>query len=284
MLIGTIEQSLIFAIMVMGVYITFRILDFPDMTVDGSFPMGAAIVASCLVKGVDPVIALLLATLGGCIAGFITGFISVKFKIAGLLAGIIVMTGLYSINIKIMGRSNLSLFSVKHLFSGEMNSLIIIVIAVGICKIFLDFLLKTKFGFVLRALGDNENLVVTLGVDKNKLKIYGLILSNAIVSLSGGLYAQYQGFADVGMGTGTIVTGLASIIIGESIIRNKRAFSMTTVVIVGTILYRMIITVALKIGFNASDLKLITALIVVGILAIKNNGLLKDRKGVKKHA
>ena len=138
MLTGTIEQSLIFAIMVMGVYITFRILDFPDMTVDGSFPLGAAIVASCLVKGVNPIIALALAILGGCIAGFITGFISVKFKIAGLLAGIIVMTGLYSINIKIMGRANVSLFKVESIFSSGLNKIIIIAIVVGLCKIFLD--------------------------------------------------------------------------------------------------------------------------------------------------
>lgn len=278
MLLGTIEQSLIFAIMVMGVYISFRILDFPDMTVDGSFPMGAAIVASCLVKGINPMLALVIAILGGTVAGFITGFIHVKFKIANILAGIIVMTGLYSINIKIMGRSNISLFSIKHLFNSGVNALIIIGVAVIICKICLDFLLKTKFGFILKALGDNETLVVSLGVDKDKLKIYGLMISNAVVSLAGGLYAQYQGFADVGMGTGTIVTGLASIIIGETIIRNKRRFAMTTTVIVGTIVYKAIITVALKIGFNASDLKLITSVIVIAILAMKNGNFLKRKK------
>ncbi len=284
MLLGTIEQSLIFAIMVMGVYISFRILDFPDMTVDGSFPMGAAIVASCLVKGINPMLALVIAILGGTVAGFITGFIHVKFKIANILAGIIVMTGLYSINIKIMGRSNISLFSIKHLFNSGVNALIIIGVAVIICKICLDFLLKTKFGFILKALGDNETLVVSLGVDKDKLKIYGLMISNAVVSLAGGLYAQYQGFADVGMGTGTIVTGLASIIIGETIIRNKRRFAMTTTVIVGTIVYKAIITVALKIGFNASDLKLITSVIVIAILAMKNGNFLKIKKGVKTNA
>jgi len=284
MLLGTIEQSLIFAIMVMGVYISFRILDFPDMTVDGSFPMGAAIVASCLVKGMNPLLALALAFLGGAAAGLVTGFIHVKFKITNILAGIIVMTGLYSINIKIMGRSNISLFKVEHLFSMGINSIVIIGIAVIICKICLDFLLKTKFGFVLKALGDNETLVVSLGVNKDRLKIYGLMISNAIVTLAGGLYAQYQGFADVGMGTGIIVTGLASIIIGESIIRNKRMFAMTTTVIIGTILYRAIITVALKIGFNASDLKLITSVIVISILALKNSNFVKMRKGVKKNA
>ena len=145
----------------------------------------------------------------------------------------------------------------------------------------MDFLLKTKFGFVLKALGDNETLVTSLGVNKDRLKIYGLMISNAIVTLAGGLYAQYQGFADVGMGTGIIVTGLASIIIGESIIRNKRMFAMTTTVIIGTIIYRAIITAALKIGFNASDLKLITSVIVVGILAVKNSNFIKLRKGVK---
>lgn len=282
MLIGTLEQSLIFAIMVMGVYISFRILDFPDLTVDGSFPLGASIVASSLIKGVNPVVALLLATVGGSIAGFITGYINVRYKIVNLLAGIIVMTGLYSINIKIMGRSNISLFTVRHLFNFDISKIIIIGIVVIICKIILDFLFKTKFGFILRALGDNETLVETLGVDKNKLKIYGLVISNGIVSLSGGLYAQYQGFADVGMGTGTIVTGLASIIIGETIIRNRRKFAMTSVVIVGTIIYKIIITLALKIGFNASDLKLISSIIVVVILALKNNKVLKNNKIFKK--
>lgn len=280
MLIGTLEQSLIFAIMVMGVYISFRILDFPDMTVDGSFPLGASIVASCLVKGMNPVLALLLAIVGGSIAGFITGYINVKYKIANLLAGIIVMTGLYSINIKIMGRSNISLFTVNHLFTLHINKLLLISIIVIICKLSLDFLFKTKFGFILKALGDNETLVETLGVDKSKLKIYGLVISNGIVALSGGLYAQYQGFADVGMGTGTIVTGLASIIIGETIIKNRRKFALTTTVIVGTIIYKVIITLALKIGFNASDLKLISAIIVVVILALKNNKMLK-KGGIK---
>jgi putative ABC transport system permease protein len=280
MLIGTLEQSLIFAIMVMGVYISFRILDFPDMTVDGSFPLGASIVASCLVKGMNPVLALFLAIVGGSIAGFITGYINVKYKIANLLAGIIVMTGLYSINIKIMGRSNISLFTVNHLFTLHINKLLLISIIVIICKLSLDFLFKTKFGFILKALGDNETLVETLGVDKSKLKIYGLVISNGIVALSGGLYAQYQGFADVGMGTGTIVTGLASIIIGETIIKNRRKFALTTTVIVGTIIYKVIITLALKIGFNASDLKLISAIIVVVILALKNNKMLK-KGGIK---
>lgn len=284
MLLGTVEQSLIFAIMVMGVYISFRILDFPDMTVDGSFPMGAAIVASCLVRGMNPILALALAFLGGAAAGFITGFIHVKFKITNILAGIIVMTGLYSINIKIMGRSNISLFKENHLFTMGWDAIVIIAAAVIICKICLDFLLKTKFGFVLKALGDNETLVVSLGVNKDRLKIYGLMISNAIVTLAGGIYAQYQGFADVGMGTGIIVTGLASIIIGESVIRNKRMLAMTTTVILGTLIYRAVITAALKIGFNASDLKLITSVIVVGILAIKNSNFVKLRKGVKKNA
>lgn len=280
MLIGTLEQGFIFAIMVMGVYLTFRILDFPDMTVDGSFPMGAAITATCLVKGVNPLLALVISLIGGAVAGYITGIIHVKFKIVSILAGIIVMTGLYSINIKIMGKSNIALFSVKHLFSGNINKLVVIAIIVILCKLILDFLLKTKFGFILRALGDNETLVESLGVDKDKLKIYGLMISNAIVAFAGGLYAQYQGFADVGMGTGTIVTGLASIIIGETVIKNKKIFSVTTMVIVGTIVYKIIITLALKIGFNASDLKLITSIIVIVILGLKNNNLLKLKKRV----
>lgn len=284
MLLGTLEQSFIFAIMVLGVYLSYKILDFPDMTVDGSFPLGGAVASAILIKGGNPILALVVATLCGAIAGLITGMIHVKLKVTNLLAGIIVMTGLYSVNLRVMGKSNIPLFSVKHLFNGSMIPIVTLVILLILAKITIDYLLKTKFGFALKALGDNETLVISLGIDEKKLKIYGLMIANSFVALSGAILAQYQGFADVGMGTGIIVTGLASIIIGESIIRNKRMFAMTTTVIIGTILYRAIITAALKIGFNASDLKLITSIIVVGILAVKNSNFTKLRKGVKKNA
>lgn len=288
MLIGTIEQGLIFAIMALGLYISYKILDFPDLTVDGSFPMGAAIAASLIVKGIHPVLALMGAFVGGALAGFVTGFIHVKYKITNLLAGIIVMTGLYSVNLRIMGRSNIPLFGVDHLFSGK-NAITVILILIVVCKLFIDFLMRTKFGFALRALGDNETLVISLGLNEKTLKIQGLMLANGLVALSGGILAQYQGFADVGMGTGTIVTGLASIIIGESVLKRGRMLNLTTIVIAGSIVYRLIITGALQIGFNASDLKLITAVLTVGIMSLKGkkmikNGGMKDVKdrGIKK--
>ncbi len=288
MLIGTIEQGLIFAIMALGLYISYKILDFPDLTVDGSFPMGAAIAASLIVKGVHPVLALAGAFAGGALAGFVTGFIHVKYNITNLLAGIIVMTGLYSVNLRIMGRSNIPLFGVDHLFSGK-NAITVILILIVVCKLLIDFLMRTKFGFALRALGDNETLVISLGLNEKTLKIQGLMLANGLVALSGGILAQYQGFADVGMGTGTIVTGLASIIIGESVLKKGRILNLTTIVIAGSIVYRLIITGALQIGFNASDLKLITAVLTVGIMSLKGkkmikNGGMKDVKdrGIKK--
>lgn len=281
MLLGTIEQGLIFAIMALGLYISYKILDFPDLTVDGSFPMGASIVAILMIKGFNPILALGAAFIGGSLAGFVTGYIHIKFKITNLLAGIIVMTGLYSVNLRIMGRSNIPLFGIDNIFSDRSN-LFIILFIVFLSKFFLDYLLKTKFGFSLRALGDNETLIVSLGIDEKKLKIIGLMLANGLVALSGGILAQYQGFSDIAMGTGTIVTGLASIIIGESVLKKGKVLNVTTIVIIGSILYRFIILGSLKIGFNASDIKLITAILTVGIMAFKSKNLnliLKNKLG-----
>ena len=269
--LSSLEQGLIFGIMVLGVYISYKILDFPDMTVDGAFPMGAAIVGSGLMAGVNPVICLILATIGGALAGLVTGILHVKFKIRDLLAGILVMTALYSINLRIMGKSNIHLFNVKHLFTYNLEPIVIILIILVVVKLILDFLLKTEFGFALRALGDNEKLIISLGINEKKLKIIGLMIANSMVALAGGVLAQHQGFADIGMGTGTIVAGLASIILGEGIFKNFKKIKMTTVVLVGSILYRFVIAIALKMGLQATDLKLVTALIVVIILIPKVN-------------
>lgn len=279
--LGSLEQGLIFAIMVLGVYISYKILDFPDLSVDGSFPLGAAIVGAGLLKGLNPVLCLVLATLGGALAGLFTGIIHVRFKIRDLLSGILVMTALYSINLRVMGKSNIHLFNVKHLFSNKSNSLIIIIMILVIVKILLDFLLKTQFGFALRALGDNEKLVIALGINEKRLKIIGLMLANALVALSGGVLAQHQGFSDIGMGTGIIVAGLASIILGEGIFKNVKFMKMTTIVLIGSIVYRFAIALALKMGLRATDLKLVTALIVIAILAPKMNILtnLKAKAG-----
>ena len=281
MLLGTLEQSFIFAIMVLGVYLSYKILDFPDMTVDGSFPLGGAVASAILIKGENPILALVVATICGAIAGLITGMIHVKLKVTNLLAGIIVMTGLYSVNLRIMGKSNIPLFSVKHLFNGNMIPIVTLVILLILAKITIDYLLKTKFGFALKALGDNETLVISLGIDEKKLKIYGLMIANSFVALSGAILAQYQGFADVGMGTGTIITGLASIIIGEAIFKKRSFISMSMIVILGTIIYRTIIAMSFKLGMNASDLKLITSILVVGIIFLKEKKSLLGRGGKK---
>ena len=275
MLQATIEQSLIFAIMVLGVYISFRILNFPDMTVDGTFPLGAAISAKLLTLGVNPYLTLLVALVAGAAAGAITGLIHVKLKVKDLLAGILVMTALYSINLRVMGKSNIPLFEEDNIFNTEYSMMITIVVLILISKFILDYLLKTKFGFALKALGDNENLIVSLGLNEEKYKIYGLMIANAFVAFSGAVLAQYQGFADVGMGTGIIVIGLASIIIGDTLFGKRRRFAGTTIVIIGSILYRGVIAVTLSMGMDASDLKLITSVIVIVILWIQKQ---KDKR------
>ena len=275
MLQATIEQSLIFAIMVLGVYISFRILNFPDMTVDGTFPLGAAISAKLLTLGVNPYLTLLVALVAGAAVGAITGLIHVKLKVKDLLAGILVMTALYSVNLRVMGKSNIPLFEEDNIFNTEYSMMITIVVLILISKLLLDYLLKTKFGFALKALGDNENLIVSLGLNEEKYKIYGLMIANAFVAFSGAVLAQYQGFADVGMGTGIIVIGLASIIIGDTLFGKRRGLAGTTIVIIGSILYRGVIAVTLSMGMDASDLKLITSVIVIIILWIQKQ---KDKR------
>lgn len=275
MLQATIEQSLIFAIMVLGVYISFRILNFPDMTVDGTFPLGAAISAKLLTLGVNPYLTLIVTLVAGAVAGAITGLIHVKLKVKDLLAGILVMTALYSVNLRVMGKSNIPLFEEDNIFNTEYSMMITIVVLILISKFILDYLLKTKFGFALKALGDNENLIVSLGLNEEKYKIYGLMIANAFVAFSGAILAQYQGFADVGMGTGIIVIGLASIIIGDTLFGKRRRLAGTTIVIIGSILYRGVIAVSLSMGMDASDLKLITSVIVIVILWIQKQ---KDKR------
>ena len=275
MLQATIEQSLIFAIMVLGVYISFRILNFPDMTVDGTFPLGAAISAKLLTLGINPYLTLLVALVAGAVVGAVTGLIHVKLKVKDLLAGILVMTALYSVNLRVMEKSNIPLFEEDNIFNTEYSMMITIVVLILISKFLLDYLLKTKFGFALKALGDNENLIVSLGLNEEKYKIYGLMIANAFVAFSGAVLAQYQGFADVGMGTGIIVIGLASIIIGDTLFGKRRRLAGTTIVIIGSILYRGVIAVTLSMGMDASDLKLITSVIVIVILWIQKQ---KDKR------
>lgn len=266
-LVGTIEQGLIYGVMALGVYITFRILDFPDLTVDGSFPLGAAVAAKIIADGGNPLWGSLLAIVAGCLAGLVTGVLNTKLKISGLLAGILTMTGLYSVNLRIMGRANIPLLRKPTLVSwfGErgMAPWVLFLVVLLLTKIFLDVFLTTELGFALRATGDNEQMPRSCGVNTDNMKLLGLALSNGLVALSGALVAQYQGFADVGMGIGTVVAGLASVIIGQALVRFNGLAWATTGVIVGSIVYRVAIFGALRLGLAPTDLKLITAILVV---------------------
>lgn len=269
-ILNTLELGLIFAIVSQGVYITYRILDFPDLSVDGTFPLGAAVTAAVLVKGGNPFVACLLALAAGAAAGFITGILHVKLKITNLLSGILVMIALYSINLRIMGKkSNIPLFNKELIFSDNMK-IITIILFVLVVKIGLDLFLKTKLGFVLKAVGDNEQLVTSLAVSKDKIKVIGLMLSNAIVALAGSLMAQYQMSADVGMGTGVVVMGLAAVIMGESVFGKLRFMKATTTALLGSVIYRAAVALTFRLGLDPMDLKLITAIIVVIALSFNN--------------
>ncbi|RKL63543.1 ABC transporter permease [Thermoanaerobacteraceae bacterium SP2] len=294
MLLKSIEQGLVFGIMALGVYITFKILNFADLTVDGSFPLGAAVAASLIVGGHSPFTATLAAILAGSLAGYITGILNTSAKISDLLAGILTMTSLYSINLRIMGRPNIPLlnqptiFSIiqdaaKKIFPGfpvQYMYLILFVVIVLIIKLLLDAFLKTQLGFALRATGDNPQMIRSQGVNTDLTKIIGLSLSNAMISLAGALVAQYQGFADVGMGIGTIIAGLASVIIGDALLGEKSIFISTLGVLFGSFLYRFSISLVLSFRLaQASDLKLLTALVV--IVALTAPRFKKSFKGIK---
>lgn len=275
---GAISQGVLWGLMTLGVYITFKILDFPDMTVDGSFALGGAVSAIMIIKGVNPWLALLPAMLAGMAAGAVTGILHTKVKIPGILAGILSMIALYSINIRIMGQANTSLLGestvltiLGNVINASTNNLALIIgVLVSIIVIsILYWFFGTEIGSAIRATGNNEYMVRALGANTDTMKIIGLMLSNALVALSGAFVAQSQGYADVGMGQGTIVIGLASIIIGEVIFGNRFNFAYKLVsVIGGSIIYRIIIAVVLQLGMESTDLKLLTAVIVAVALAI----------------
>lgn len=282
-LLTVMEQGLIYGILAVGVYITYRILNLADLSVDGTFPLGAAVTAAWLVnKGGNPLVACLLALVAGGLAGLVTGLLHVGLKINSLLSGILVMMGLYSVNIRVMDNSsNVPLNSADILFpryEKEWLRILIVLAFALVVKIGIDVFLKTKKGFILRAVGDNEQLVTSLAVNKNYIKVLGLVIANALVALAGGIFAQSQGYSDAGMGTGMVVTGLAAVIIGETILKistmiwGKLSFiKATTAVFIGAILYQGAIALAMSIGMIQSDLKLVTAVIVA--LALSLNGL-----------
>ncbi|WP_163194622.1 ABC transporter permease [Clostridium thermarum] len=291
-LFNVMEQGLIFGIVAVGVYITYRILDFPDLSVDGSFPLGAAITAAWVVKGGDPYVACLLAIIGGCLAGFLTGFLHVVLKISNLLSGILVMMALYSINLRVMKKPNESLLMADKLIlpgSSEPIVRILIVLAFAMAvKLLIDLFLKTKLGFVLKAVGDNEQLVTSLAINKSKIKVIGLVIANGLVALAGSILAQSQSYSDVNMGTGVVVMGLAAVIVGEALIGYIKKLSplfnfikATSAVIVGAIVYQAALALAMRLGLPSSDLKLITATIVVLALSL-NGDLFKKFKFTRK--
>jgi putative ABC transport system permease protein len=283
MLLKSVEQGLVFGIMALGVYITLKILNFADLTVDGSFPLGAAVAASLIISGHSPFMATITAILAGALAGLITGILNTGAKISELLSGILTMTSLYSINLRIMGRPNIPLLNeptiftslqefVKVQFPGfplEYIYLVTFLLFAGAIELMLVLFLKTQLGLSLRATGDNPQMIRSQGVNTNVTKIIGLCISNALISLSGAIVAQYQGFADVGMGIGTIIAGLASVIIGDALFGERSILTSTLGVILGSILYRFSISLVLSFRLaQASDLKLLTAVVVVIALTI----------------
>jgi putative ABC transport system permease protein len=283
MLLKSVEQGLVFGIMALGVYITLKILNFADLTVDGSFPLGAAVAASLIISGHSPFMATITAILAGALAGLITGILNTGAKISELLSGILTMTSLYSINLRIMGRPNIPLLNeptiftslqefVKVQFPGfplEYIYLVTFLLFAGAIELMLVLFLKTQLGLSLRATGDNPQMIRSQGVNTNVTKIIGLCISNALISLSGAIVAQYQGFADVGMGIGTIIAGLASVIIGDALLGERSILTSTLGVILGSILYRFSISLVLSFRLaQASDLKLLTAVVVVIALTI----------------
>lgn len=276
-IINILEQASLFGLVAMGVYITYKILDFPDLSVDGTYPLGACIAATLLVNGVNPILATLGAMIGGGLAGLATAFLHVKLKISNLMSGILVMIGLYSVNLLIMGKSNTSLLNIDTVFSSNVSRIIIVLIILIIFKVLIDLFMKTKLGFLLFAVGDNEQVVTSLGVNKGNIKILGLMVSNALVGLAGGLTAQYNGFADVGMGTGIVVKGLACVIIGISLLSKLRFIKSTTQAIIGTIIYYSAITIALRMNLNPNLLNLLTAAVIIIALSVQN-GIFKVKR------
>jgi len=281
--LGAIEQGLVYGIMVIGVYLTFRILDFPDLTVDGSLPLGAAISAVAITNGVNPYLSLVFALAGGFLAGMVTATLNTKFKILHLLASILTMIALYSINIRIMSGPNVALLGENTVFDAvtglgvpsHLAGLVIFGLFALIVLCFIVWFLGSEIGMAILAVGDNPQMIRSLGVNTHTIVILGVGMSNGLVALSGALVAQNQGAADVGMGIGTIVAGLASVIIGETLFGCTTIARAFIAALLGSVVYRLAISLALglefgEFRFNPSDLNLITAVLVIGALIAPN--------------
>ena len=290
-LIGILEEGLIYAILAMGVLITYRVLDFPDLTVDSSFPLGAAVSAILTVKGMSPVLTLLVALIAGAAAGLVTGLIHVKCRVRDLLSGIIVMTGLYSVNLRIAGRANLPFFNLDTLFDNAFvdsfpaalqpwSKVLVVLAIVVLVKVLLDLFMNTKAGFLLRAVGDNRTVVTTLACDNGIIKIEGLMIANALVSLAGAVMAQKNRVFEISIGTGSMVFGQAAVIIGTNLFKNRQKVNSSTAAIIGSIIYKACVALALSMGLVPQDLKLVTAALFLLILVLGN----ARKKKVKFHA
>ncbi len=288
-LVGSLTMGLILALLAMGVLISFRVLAFRDLTVDGSLTLGGAVAATLLVAGWNHWAATLIAAGAGALAGFTTGVLATRFQINGLLAGILVMTALYSVNLRVMGKSNLPLMKETTIFTAQrgtavdqapltigswvlprqdLTSLIVVSGLIAVVAIVLYLFFQTNLGLTMRATGDNAQMVRAQGVDEGWMSTFGIALANGLVALSGALMVQYQGFADVQMGIGMVVWGFASVIIGESLVGSRQIGFLIVGAVMGSILFRLLVAIALRWGLNPNDLKLVTALLVFAALVV----------------
>lgn len=281
--VSALSQGLLWSVLAVGVYLSYRFLNISDLTSEGSFTLGAAVCASNIVRGMDPLLSCILALIAGALAGLVTGVLHTKFKMPSLLAGILSMTGLYSINLRIMGKANIPLTQSVTLLTKlkdmlglarDRDSAIYLgLIVVIILIVLLVWFFNTEFGFSVVATGNNDKMIRANGVDSDKTIIAGLMLSNALIALSGSLVAQYNGYADVTMGIGAIVVGLASVIIGEVLFKDKYFAVCLIGVVVGSIIYRLIVTFVVNTNFiSANDMKLFTAIVVAVAIIIANKG------------
>lgn len=267
-LLGALEIGLIYSFVAMGVYLSFRTLSFADLTVDGSFPLGAAVCATLITMGINPVLATFIAMLAGAAAGLTTAWIATRLNVLHLLASILTMTALYSVNLRIMGKPNVPLLGEPTIFNGMLSSIptiVILIVITAITLLFLNYFLKSQVGLALRATGSNSRMARAQSINDQHCIWLGISFSNALVALAGALFAQLNGFADVTLGVGTIIIGLAALIIGETLLSPRTVMRALLACIVGTIIYRLVITQALNVsgfGFKASDLNLVTAFIV----------------------
>jgi len=310
LLIGALTLGLILALLALGVYVSFRIFNMPDMTAEGSVTLGASVAAAMMIVGCNAVLATAAGTLAGAVAGAITGLLATKCRINPLLSGILVMTGLYSVNLHVMGRSNVPLLEVKTLatygqnfgaaiFGGaadmnvagwavsvrDMSMLLSILLFVVVVCVLLYFFFRTQLGTAMRATGDNPQMICALGVSVDAATIFGLAMSNGLIALCGALIAQYQGFADVQMGIGMVVLGIASVIIGEALVGTRTVGLLIAGTVMGSVLFRLLVAIALRWGLSPNDLKLITAVFVFAALVMPNLARrLKTRQSISAKA